>query len=95
MKKTVPKKVLKGTASATSSSLVLAFQRQTANARAAEAAEQAAAAVAASQQAAAEAAAIPEHSVRALSQTGKGQGDRTVLVHPPKKHASPRLELRS
>ena len=35
MKKTVPKKVLKGTASATSSSLVLAFQRQTANARAA------------------------------------------------------------
>ena len=34
MGKTVPKKVGKGTASATSSSLVLAFQRQTANARA-------------------------------------------------------------
>ena len=86
MKKTVPKKVLKGTTSATSSSLVLAFQRQTANARAAEAAEQAAAAVAASQQAAAEAAAIPEHSVRVLPEAGKGkETDEDGCGPPPQK----------
>ena len=41
MKKTVPKKVWKGTVSVTSSSLVLTFERQTGNVRVVETDEQA------------------------------------------------------
>ncbi len=94
MGKTVPKKVGKGTVSAHSSSLALVFQKQTANTRAVATAEQTTVAVTASEQLLQQ---QSPHQSRPSTHYQKQERTRsqtrTILVHPPRKHASPRLEL--
>ena len=91
MGRSVQKEVGKGNGLAHSSTLALAFQKQTANVRAAATAEQDAAAVASSQQTVAEAAVIPEESVRALPEVGKGKEiDQDGCGPPPKKACFPK-----